>query len=450
MIMEILNNIWNVLISENELLTKIIVNAFTFIELYISFYLFTTILKISYTKKQMYQYVIILSIFGIINSLFVPSPFSIILNYAVLFIFVKYLFKLNILQCILTIILPMLMFGLIHSLLLNPFLKLFNQTYKTGFIIPIYHISYLIFTYIIMYLLILIIKRIDFKSTFNINLGKKTTRTIIINLILGIITLLVQAFLNFYYINTIPIIFTLFNFMLLFAYFFISFYSLTKATKLDVTTKNLENAESYNTSLTVLYDNVKGFKHDFDNIVNSIGGYIKLNDMDGLKKYYSSLEKDCTRVRNVQLLNPNIINNPAIYNLIVAKHKKATDLNVIINFEFFFDFNNLKMPIYEFSRIFGILLDNAIEAAKDCEDKQINLLFRESQKQHVQIIRIENTYINKDIDTKKIFEKGISGKENHSGIGLWEINKIIQKYNYIVLNTTKDDKFFKQELQIYF
>lgn len=450
MIMEILNNIWSALISENESLTKIIVNIFTFIELYISFNLFTTILKIPYTKKQMFQYIIILSIFGIINSLLIPAPFSMLLNYIVLFIFVKYLFKLNILQSILTIILPMLMFGLIHSLLLNPFLKLFNQTYETGFITPIYRISYLLFTYIIMFLIIVIIKHFDFKTIYNINLDKKIMRIIALNLILGIITLFVQAFMYFYYINTIPILFTLFNFGLLFAYFFFSFYSLVKAMKLDITTRDLENAESYNNSLTVLYDNVKGFKHDFDNIVNSIGGYIKLNDMEGLKKYYSSLEKDCTRVRNVQLLNPNIINNPAIYNLIVSKHKKATDLNIIINFEFFFDFNNLKMPIYEFSRILGILLDNAIEAAKDCEDKQINLLFRESQKQHVQIICIENTYIYKNIDTKKIFEKGVSGKENHSGIGLWEVNEIVKNNNNIVLNTTNDDKFFKQELQIYF
>ena len=108
------------------------------------------------------------------------------------------------------------------------------------------------------------------------------------------------------------------------------------------------------------------------------------------------------------------------------------------------------MPIYEFSRVLGILLDNAIEAAKDCEEKQINIVFRESRKQHVQIVIIENTYLNKDIDTKKIFEKGFSGKENHTGIGLWEVNKIIMNTNNVVLKTSKDDKYFKQELQIYF
>lgn len=273
---------------------------------------------------------------------------------------------------------------------------------------------------------------------------------IILNIIFEIISLFVFVFINFYYINKIPIIFTLFNSILLLAYLFFNFYSLYEATKLKIVTKKLKDAENYNSSLLILYDNVRGFKHDFDNIINIIGGYIKLNDIDGLKQYYSSLESDCSRVKNIQILNPNIINNPGIYNLLVTEYEKAINLDVKINFEFFFDFQNLKMPIYEFSRMFGILLDNAIEAAKDCYNKEVNIVFREARKQHVQIILIENTYFNSEIDMEKIFKKGISGKKNHSGIGLWEVNNIVKKFNYVILNTTKDDKYFKQELQIYF
>ena len=33
------------------------------------------------------------------------------------------------------------------------------------------------------------------------------------------------------------------------------------------------------------------------------------------------------------------------------------------------------MKIYEFARILGILLDNAIEASSECEEKIINLTF---------------------------------------------------------------------------
>lgn len=448
--MEILNNIWNALSTENETLIKIISVPCSFIELYLMFKLFTIILKIKYTKKQLYVYVFSIAIVSTICNIFIPEPFNVLINYTFIFILLIKYFHFNVLQAVASIIIPLVAFGLLHSLLLNLFLKLFKQTYETGFKTPIYRIGYLFFTYFILFIIIFILKHINIKFKYNVNYDKKTLLTIFINLILGILTLIIQAFLNLMYINSIPIIFTLFNFALLFAYILTSFYSLTKAMKLDIATRDLENAESYNNSLTVLYDNVKGFKHDFDNMVNIIGGYIQVNDIEGLKSYYASLEKDCARVNNVRMLNPNIINNPGIYNLIVSKYKKATDLDININFEFFFDFENLHMPIYEFSRILGILLDNAIEAAKECEEKQINLVFRESRKQHVQLVIIENTYMNKDIDTKQIFEKGISGKENHSGIGLWEVNNIVKKNNNIVLNTTKDEKYFKQELQIYF
>jgi len=436
--------------NENETLLKIVSIPCTFIEIYLSFLFFTIVLNYNYNKRQQYFYILSVSILSILSSFLIPEPYNVFVNYTFIFFILKKYFKFNILHSIAAMIIPFVVFGLVNSLLLNPFLKIFNTTYEVFFKIPLYRITYVFSTYLIIIIFIIILKNYKFKIKLNMEFDKKTLTIIFINLFLGILTLMIQTFMTVYYYNTVPIVFTLFNFALLFAYFFTSFYSLTRAMKLNITTRNLENAENYNNSLTILYDNVRGFKHDFDNMVNIIGGYIQVNDINGLKKYYSSLQKDCSKVKNVQMLNPNIINNPGIYNLIVSKYKKASDLNVSINFEFFFDFNKLHMPIYEFSRILGILLDNAIESAEECEDKEINLIFRESRKQQVQIIIIENTYLNKNIDTSKIYEKGISGKQNHTGIGLWEVNRIITNYNNIVLKTSKDDKYFKQELQIYY
>ena len=448
--MEILNNFWYIINNENETLLKIVSIPCTFIEIYLSFLFFTIVLNYNYNKRQQYFYILSVSILSILSSFLIPEPYNVFVNYTFIFFVLKKYFKFNILHSIAAMIIPFVVFGLVNSLLLNPFLKIFNTTYEVFFKIPLYRITYVFSTYLIIIIFIIILKNYKFKIKLNMEFDKKTLTIIFINLFLGLLTLMIQTFMTVYYYNTVPIVFTLFNFALLFAYFFTSFYSLTRAMKLNITTRNLENAESYNNSLTILYDNVRGFKHDFDNMVNIIGGYIQVNDINGLKKYYSSLQKDCSKVKNVQMLNPNIINNPGIYNLIVSKYKKASDLNVSINFEFFFDFNKLHMPIYEFSRILGILLDNAIESAEECEDKEINLIFRESRKQQVQIIIIENTYLNKNIDTSKIYEKGISGKQNHTGIGLWEVNRIITNYNNIVLKTSKDDKYFKQELQIYY
>lgn len=448
--MEFLNNIWTILTTESEFVTSIIVLPFFFVETYLSLSTFSVVLKIDLSKKQRIMYIVLITLLFILSNYFIGEPFNVIINYGFIFFFLFVLYKQNLIKSIFAIIIPFAVFGIVNTLIMNPFLKLFGFTLEQTSTVPIYRFVYLCSVYLIVWLLLILFKHINFHLTILPNLDNHTNRIMILTLALGIITLCMQAILTFYYINIVPIGITLLNFILLFSYFFLSFYSLTRSMKLHIATRDLENAESYNKSLTVLYDNVKGFKHDFDNMLNTLGGYVKADDMDGLKKYYSELRTDCVNVKNIQLLNPNTINNPGIYNLIVSEYQKATKSDVNINFEFFFDFNNLHMPIYEFSRILGILLDNAIDAAKDCEEKQINLLFRDSPRNNVQIIIIENTYKDKNIDTNKIFEKGISGKENHSGIGLWEVKKIINRNNNIVLHTSKDDKLFKQQLEIYY
>lgn len=212
----------------------------------------------------------------------------------------------------------------------------------------------------------------------------------------------------------------------------------------------MQTAEEYNKTLKILHDNVRGFKHDFANIVTTIGGYVKTNDMTGLQKYYLQLEDDCQKVSNLYILNPEIINNPGIYNLLSTKYREAESKNIKVNMSLLLDLNNLKMKVYEFARILGILLDNAIEASDECNDKILNIVFRDDEKRHRQLIIIENTYKDKNVDTIKIFGKGISGKENHTGLGLWEVNKILKKNNNVSIFTTKNDKYFCQQLEIYY
>lgn len=46
--------------------------------------------------------------------------------------------------------------------------------------------------------------------------------------------------------------------------------------------------------------------------------------------------------------------------------------------------------------------------------------------------------------------RGVSGKDNHTGLGLWEIRQILKKNNNVNLHTTKNDKYFSQQLEIYY
>lgn len=449
--MELLNNIWSALTTPNETLINIILIPSTIIESIISLILFTHILKLKTNYKKNIAYVTIFTIVTFISTYFIPSPANIFVNYISIFIIVYIIFKVSLIQSLLCAFMPTILFALVGSLIMNPFLNLFDITYEESATIPIYRIIYLLIMYLIIFTILLLLKLKNIKlSLFDFNLDSKSKNVLFINLFVGLMTLCIQTVITFYYVNTLPIFITFLSFLSLLAYFSVSIYSLTRVIKLDVTRQKLQNAEEYNKTLTILHDNVRGFKHDFDNIVTTIGGYVKTNDMDGLKKYYLQLEDDCQKVNNLYILNPKLINNPGVYSLLTTKYQEADEKEIKINMSLLLDLSKLNMKIYEFTRVLGILLDNSIDASSECEEKIINIIFRDDSKNHRQLITIENTYKNKDVDTEKIFYKGFSGKENHTGLGLWEVKKILSKSKNLSLYTSKNDKYFSQQLEIYY
>ena len=448
--MELLNNIWSALTTPNETLTSLLTIPLFFIENTLILYLILGIFKIQVKRNLKIIYVIASSIIGIISNFLIPVPFNLVINYVLLIILVYLIFSMNKTKTLIAVILPSITFVLVSSLLSNPYIQLLHISSTDLMTIPIYRMFYLVIVYIFILLIILLLNHAHFKLDILNNLSKKTSGIIIINILLGFFVLIMQLIVNAFYLDKLPIIVTFIVCFSLLAYFIISIYSLSKVIKLSETTQKLQNAEEYNKTLTILHDNVRGFKHDFDNIVTTIGGYVKTNDMEGLKKYYLQLEDDCQKVNNLYILNPKLINNPGVYSLLTTKYHEADEKEIKINMSLLLDLSKLNMKIYEFTRVLGILLDNAIDASSECEEKVINIIFRDDSKNHRQLIIIENTYKDKNVDTEKIFYKGFSGKENHTGLGLWEVKKILNKSKNLSLYTSKNDKYFSQQLEIYY
>ena len=114
--------------------------------------------------------------------------------------------------------------------------------------------------------------------------------------------------------------------------------------------------------------------------------------------------------------------------------------------------SELNMKIYDFTKILGILLDNAIEAAQKCDEKIINFEIRRDERAPRQVLLIQNTYSDKKIDITRINEKGYTSKNNDSythGLGLWEIQHIIKQFKNLTLYTTMDSIYFTQQFEIY-
>ncbi len=451
--MEIIQTIWNALTTENLLIIKILSIPMTIIEATVTTLLFTSILNISATKKQKITYVLAFSFIAIILMNFIPTPFNTFLNVIASPILVYFIFKTNILKSILAEIIPYIFFVVIGSLFLNICVNVSKIPSNIFLNIPLAKLSCSLLMYLIAYIIYRLCLNYNINITIIENFKRNNKLILIINFIIGIIAIAMQSYLVTIYSHFIPISTIIISIFILLIYFLFSLYSLARTNKLEITTENLEEEKLYNKTLTILYDNIRGFKHDFNNIVQAIGGYISTNNMDGLKDYYSDLMADCQKVNNLAVLNPELINSPAIYSLLTSKYHKAEELGIKINFDIFLDLKTLNIKAYDLTRILGILLDNAIEASSKCEEKIIYITIRKDNKANRQLFIIENTYSNKDVDTDRIFEKGYTSKvepnnQNH-GLGLWEVRKILKKNNNLNLFTTKSNKLFRQQLEIY-
>mgnify|MGYP004510661843 FL=1 len=441
----------------NNAITNFNVTNFIYVIAYIiENYLFLTMLllvaNLKASNKQKLIYMLLIIPIGEITANISPSPFNVIINYTCTIILIKLIFKIGLLKSLTSLIITSFIFGLLNILLQNPYLTILNVSLKTFTITPKYRIPYLMILYISFLLVIIFFskfRKLELSLDLLDSLDNKTVVIFCLNLIMGFLTLFIQLIITNYYIDIVPLSITMLNFILLVSFLLLSIYSFTRMIKLANTKRDLACAEEYNQSLEILYDKVKGFKHDFDNIVSSLDGYIENNDMDGLKKYFNEFKKDCKVTNNLSIINPRIINNPGIYSLLNNKYFKATSSNVTFDIEFFLNLNDIAINMYHLSRILGILIDNAIEEAEKCNDKIVRVSFIKEAKNSRSVIIVKNTYTNKDVDIEKIFEKGLSGKENHSGIGLWEVRKYVKKSNNLDLYTSKDDKYFKQELSIY-
>ena len=384
--------------------------------------------------------------------LIIPAPFNTIIYYCGILILLKLLLHVSLLKGLFAIISSLFIIALVNILVTKPYQLILNITNDQTATIPIYRLGYLFIVYILLIGANFLVKHVTSRN-FSLEpldtLDHQTLKILYHYISFAFICLVIELIITSLYVDRMPIIVTAFNFCLVFSIFILSLFTLSRVTTLETTKKNLESAKEYNKSLTILYDEVKGFNHDFKNIISVIDGYINTNNLKDLKKYINEVKEDCKITNNLSILNPRIINDPGIYSLLNNKYFKAINNGIKFELEFFLDLDTVKVNKYKFSRIIGILLDNAIEEAEKCNEKIIKVSFRREERNHRAVIKIENTYTNKDVNIDEIFKKGVSGKEKHSGIGLWEVRKYVKNRKNSDLYTSKNNKFFSQELTIY-
>lgn len=259
-------------------------------------------------------------------------------------------------------------------------------------------------------------------------------------LIIYVFPQMILLIINKYaYTNTFLIVNTV-QFILIFI--FLSIY-LKKSIEHEKVQMDLYTSELHNKTLIGMVDGVRTLKHDYNNIIQALNGYVTTKQYDKLAEHINGVLKECNIINNLSVIDPKIFNEPAIYGVVGAKYFLAHKDNITFDFDVMTNIAKIDFCKPDLSRILGILLDNALEATKKCKKPYIMLEMKYDKRKNADVIRVINSYdTNINIDLNKIYEKGFSTKEVKSGIGLWEVKKLITKSkNSQIFATIEKDKF---------
>ena len=159
-----------------------------------------------------------------LTRIFIPDPYGTFINIFIMFLLIKFIFKVSVLKSILSIFIPLCFNIVLELFLLKVYDNLFNIMYESARTIPIFRFLLASSIYICVFIIYRLIKY--FK--FNVNLdfmNPKSRRLFIFSSAFGIITLGLQVYLISFYSDTMPVIITFISILSLLAYFFLSIYS---------------------------------------------------------------------------------------------------------------------------------------------------------------------------------------------------------------------------------
>lgn len=373
---------------KNVFLTKIISIFIVFLELIIYKVFLVHIFNLRFSKLKSILFLLFCFSLEVLTIFIFPIVVLPIISIFITFIGITIWFKIGLTQKMFILVIPLTFFQLVTSSFIFVISYISKIHPITLINIPIVRPLVVLPTYFIMFVLLDCLKKMNISKSFSFELDFSSKLIINTFAICTFISVLLNyRFIYVYSAKNTVVVFIISNFFLIALLITL----VLKIFDLKYAQSTIEYEKKSYSFLSTSYDCVRGFKHDFSNIMQAIGGYILTEDLPGLKEYYSSVFKDCSELHKLSIFNKDVLNSPPVLSIIAEKYYKASELDIDFNIDVFVDLNDLKMDIYEFTRILGIFLDNSIEAASQSSKKIINIIISKDYRNNFDLITVENS-----------------------------------------------------------
>ncbi len=167
-------------------------------------------------------------------------------------------------------------------------------------------------------------------------------------------------------------------------------------------------------------EELRGVKHDFNNILQTYSGYLELKEYEKLKVYHDSLIMATSHAGNIAELTRKMHENPTLISLLISKIEAAENLSVKLLLSVKCSLDNLYIDNMDIAKILMNLLDNAIEAAS-CSEQRKAYLTVEKQNNDEKIIIVTNS-------TPAAFTKNTVTAPGGDDMRILTVREILCKY----------------------
>uniref|UniRef100_UPI0028A720F7 sensor histidine kinase n=1 Tax=Enterococcus sp. TaxID=35783 RepID=UPI0028A720F7 len=230
-----------------------------------------------------------------------------------------------------------------------------------------------------------------------------------------------------------------------------SFYYRAMKAKVEMIKKesDYQSLMEYTESMENQYKEVRKFRHDFQNILNSLDDYVLSEDFSGLKNYYLNEIKPTSEEiseMNFKLIELQNIKQREIKSVLALKLMNAQNIEIEVNLEVKEVIEDIPLDAIVLVRVLGILLDNAIEAIEELAIGKLTVAVFKN-KQEIQFI-IQNDCKDHMPSIQQLKKEGFSTKGDNRGLGLSNIKEMLANYKNVVLKTTIKDQLFTQQFII--
>lgn len=211
----------------------------------------------------------------------------------------------------------------------------------------------------------------------------------------------------------------------------------------------IQNLEAYGYHLESLYRDEKEFQASYLDRLNKLGYALKENDLDHVKSVYYQIVEKANHYwdqKHYNISKLGAVSVSSVKSLLSAKIIEAEEKGLEVSLEIPDQIHQANIPELDFLLLISIFFDNAIEAAQLSERKTIAIAyFTMDNKQY---FVIENSILEEKIDVQPIFGDGFSTKGEGRGIGLANVEKILEKYPLVSLATKSANYLFSHVLTL--